>query len=55
MKKYNVVFSLSYEVEAEEESEAIDKGEKMLVDEIGNLHWGLTATKELLTHEGVFE
>ena len=33
MKKYNVVFSTSYEIEAEDEKEALDKAETLFKNE----------------------
>ena len=36
MKKYNVVFSIGYEVEAEDEKDAEDTAEKILSDDFGD-------------------
>jgi len=50
-KKYNVVFSINYEVEADEECDAIDKAEQLLVDEFDNLHCGLTEIFGVIAEE----
>lgn len=42
MKTYKVVASLDYQIEADDENDAIQKAEKRLVDEIENNGHGLT-------------
>jgi hypothetical protein len=42
MSKYQVVFSLSYDVEAEGSTDAMDKAETLFVEEVPPKHCGLT-------------
>ena len=42
MKQYNVVFAINYKLTAESEKDAQEQAEKLFVDEIDNLHCGLT-------------
>ena len=42
MKKYKVVFSLDFDIEADEEYIALDEAEQQLAKELENLHCGLT-------------
>lgn len=41
-KVFNVVFSLSYTIRAEDQKDAIDEAENKFIEEVGNQHSGLT-------------
>jgi len=42
MRKWKVVFSIEYEVEAENKEDAVEIAEGYLADEFENQHFGLT-------------
>ena len=42
MRKYRVTAALSYDVEAEDQNDAIDKAESLLAQELEDLHCGVT-------------
>ena len=50
-KKYNVVFSISYQIEAEDEETAIGMAENDFIDEVGNAYCGLTEMFGILVEE----